>query len=295
MSVAEILPGPDDARLPASAAAGAHAMSVDVEDWFQVQAFAPFIDRATWEGRPRRVETNTHAVLDLFARHGTRATFFTLGWVAERHPSLIRRIVAEGHELASHGHAHHPLHELDAFRFRADVRRAKRLLEDIGGVAVTGYRAPSFSIGAHTPWAHEVLAEEGHRYSSSVYPVRHDHYGSPDAPRTPYRVAGGALLEIPPTTCRVLGRNLPCSGGGYFRLLPLTVSDLAFRKAARQLGRCVFYFHPWEIDPGQPRPAGASAKARFRHSVNLSAMRGRLVKMLGRFAWDRMDRIFPTD
>ena len=270
-----------------------NAMTVDVEDYFQVQAFAPVIARSAWDGFAPRVDANVGRILDRFAAAGVHATFFTLGWVAERHPRMVRRIVADGHELASHGYGHALVHTLDAKGFRADVRRARQILEDIGGVAVTGYRAPTFSLGARTPWAFGVLAEEGHRYSSSTYPIRHDLYGEPDAPRFPYRPAGTTLIELPLTTVPIRGRNLPFAGGGYFRLLPYRL----FRAGLGRLNRLerrpgIFYFHPWEIDPGQPRIRDASRVARFRHYLNLAAMPGRLDRLLHDFSWDRIDAVF---
>ena len=275
----------------------ANAMSVDVEDYFQVAALAAAYPRECWDEQPQRVGRNTHRVLDLFARHGVKATFFTLGWVAERHPELVRRIVDEGHELASHGYDHRRVTELDAASFREDLARAKGLLEDLGGVPVKGYRAPSFSIDQRTPWAAGCLAETGHRYSSSVYPVKTDHYGMPDAPREPYYPEFGLdLLELPLATARFGGRNVPVAGGGYFRLLPYAVSKAAMRRVNRRDGRpCIFYCHPWEIDPDQPRQRRAGARSAFRHYVNLHRMAGRL-RALGRdFAWDRMDRAFAAD
>jgi polysaccharide deacetylase family protein (PEP-CTERM system associated) len=223
-----------------------------------------------------------------------KATFFTLGWVAERHPDLIRRILAAGHELASHGFAHFRASDQTPEEFRADVRRTKRLLEDTGGSEVQGYRAASFSIGADNLWAIEVLAEEGYRYSSSIYPVRHDHYGMPDAPRFPHRPVGArGVLELPISTVRFAGRNLPIGGGGYFRLAPYAAFRWALRRVNRDDGMpAVFYFHPWEIDPDQPRPDGLSAKTRFRHYLNLGRMERRLAAMLADFAWDRIDRVF---
>lgn len=273
-----------------------NAMSVDVEDWFQVQAFAGVIDRASWDTIPRRVEANMDRILGDFARAGVQATFFTLGWIAERHPGLVRRIVAEGHELASHGHGHQPVHELTPEQFRQDLVRARGVLEDAGGVAVAGYRAPTFSIGPRNAWAFGVLEETGHRYSSSVYPVKHDLYGVPDAPRFPYRPGPGRLLEIPMTTLPVRGRNLPISGGGYFRLMPYALFRALLRRFHARDGRAgVFYFHPWEIDPGQPRAEGAPWRARFRHTVNLHATAGRVERLLRDFRWDRMDRVFAAE
>lgn len=271
-----------------------NAMTVDVEDYFQVSAFAAHIDRAAWSEHAPRVERNTDAVLALLEEACARATFFTLGWVAERYPALIRRIVAAGHELASHGFAHIRVHEQSPAAFRDDVRRTKTLLEDVGGVAVTGYRAASFSIGADTLWAHEVLAEEGYLYSSSIYPIRHDLYGMPEAPRLPFLPDRTEdFVECPLTTVRLLGRNLPCGGGGYFRLLPYIYSHWAMARFNRLEARpCIFYFHPWEIDPDQPRQRGVGWKTRFRHYTNLARMEGRLRRVLGDFSWDRMDRVF---
>jgi polysaccharide deacetylase family protein (PEP-CTERM system associated) len=269
-------------------------MTVDVEDYFQVEAFARTIDRASWDSFPSRVEANTDRILDQLAQAGVRGTFFTLGWVAERHPALVRRIVAAGHELASHGHGHARVATLTPDEFRTDITRAKHLLEDIGGVPIAGYRAPTFSIGPATPWAYDILAETGHRYSSSIYPVRHDLYGAPDAPRFPHQVAGGALWEVPMTTLALRGQNLPISGGGYFRLLPYAL----FRRGLARFHRAerrgaMFYTHPWEIDPGQPRIAGASRLSRLRHYLNLARTAPRLDRLLRDFAWGRMDEVFP--
>lgn len=274
-----------------------NAMSVDVEDYFQVSAFADRVARDDWDSFDCRVERNTDNVLAMFADHGAKATFFTLGWVAERYPELIRRIVEQGHELASHGHAHFRVYEQSPENFREDVRRTKKLLEDTGGVAVNGYRAASFSISGRTPWAFEVLAEEGHTYSSSVYPIRHDHYGVPDAPRFTYRPDDSCgLYEIPITTVTAFGHKFPSGGGGYFRLLPYAVSRWAIgRVNATDRRPTIFYFHPWEIDPEQPRFDAISAKTRFRHYTNLGSMEARLRRALTDFCWDRMDRVFADD
>jgi len=269
-----------------------NALTIDVEDYFQVSAFAPYIRRDEWDSRECRVERNVNQILDLLARRGTQATFFTLGWVAERYPQIVRRIVAEGHELASHGYGHQRASDLDARAFEDDVTRAKRILEDIGGAPVLGYRAPSFSIGTGNLWAFDVLAKAGYRYSSSIYPIAHDHYGMPDSPRFAYRVGSG-LLEVPVTTVRLMNRNLPSSGGGYFRLLPYAMSRwLIGRVNATDREPAVFYFHPWEIDPGQPRIAGIDAKTRFRHYVNIPRMESKLQQLLEDFRWGRMDHIF---
>ncbi len=275
---------------------GPNGLSVDVEDWFQVQAFAGLIDPASWDTLPCRVEANMDRLLQAFDTAGVHATFFTLGWVAERYPQIVRRIVEEGHELASHGHGHQLVHLLTPAEFRADVLRAKSVLEQVGGVAVAGYRAPTFSIGPRNAWAWDVLEETGHGYSSSVYPVRHDLYGVPDAPRSPYRPGAGALLEIPMTTTVLVRRRIPIAGGGYFRLLPYPLYRLLLRRFLRRERRpSVFYFHPWEIDPGQPRMTAAPRLARFRHTVNLRAMAGRVDRLLHDFRWDRMDRAFAAD
>ncbi len=279
-----------------SAAPPVNAMTVDVEDYFQVQAFAGCIDRATWESTPRRVEANMDRILDQFARTGVRATFFTLGWIAERHPAMVRQIVAAGHELASHGYGHELVHALTPDAFRADLLRAKTVLEDLGGVAVTGYRAPTFSVGPRNPWAFDVMEQTGHRYSSSIYPIRHDLYGVPDAPRFPHRAGTGSLVEIPMTTLPLGGRNMPIAGGGYFRLMPYAVFRAALRRFnTRERASGIFYFHPWEIDVGQPRVAGASRVSRFRHYVNIAAVPRRLERLLRDFRWGRMDQVFAAD
>lgn len=269
-----------------------NALTCDVEDYFQVSALAPHIERASWDSRPCRVERNVQRLLTMFEERGARATFFTLGWVAQRYPQLVRDIVAGGHELASHGYGHLRASEQSKDEFREDVVRAKGLLEDIAGTAVIGYRAPSFSIGYSNPWAFDVLLETGHRYSSSVYPVRHDHYGMPDAPRFPYDARPG-LVEIPLTTTRLFERNLPAGGGGYFRLAPYALSRWALRRVNRLDRRpAIFYFHPWEIDPEQPRVSGTSLKTRFRHYVNLDKTEARLSRLLGDFSWGRVDQVF---
>ncbi len=269
-----------------------NALTVDVEDYFQVQAFAGQIDEADWSNHEPRVDRNTNAVLDLFAEAGTQATFFVLGWVAERYPGLIQRMIAEGHEVASHGMRHIRVSDQTPDAFFADISDTKKLLEDVSGSPVVGYRAASFSIDGSTPWAHERLAEAGYRYSSSIYPIQHDHYGVPGGERFPYSI-GESLTEIPVTTVRALGRVLPCGGGGYFRLLPYAWSSWAWRRVNRDEGRpAMFYFHPWEIDPDQPRQANAPLKSRFRHYARLGAMQGKIRRALTDFEWDRMDRVF---
>ena len=268
-----------------------NGMSVDVEDWFQVGAFEHVIDKADWETLDRRVEANTDAVLDLFAGASVRATFFTLGWVAHRHPALIRRIADAGHEVASHGWDHRRVHTMDARSFREDIARARDALEHAGGQRVTGYRAPSFSIDARTPWAHRVLAEEGYGYSSSVAPLAHDHYGWREAPRYAFRpVAGTELLEIPVTVAQLQRKRL-ATGGGFFRLLPGAITDFAVRQVNAEGRPAMFYFHPWEIDPDQPRVRHAPLRSRLRHYSRLGAMRGKLDGLLRRHTWGRCDQV----
>lgn len=270
-----------------------NALTIDVEDYFQVSAFASHINRADWDQCECRVVRNIDRILGLLDEQGIRATFFTLGWIAERYPELVRAIVAGGHELASHGYGHQRVSDLDAEDFLADVVRAKSILEDIGGAQVIGYRAPSFSIGAsNRDWAFACLARAGYRYSSSVYPVKHDHYGMPDAPRFVHEVYP-SLMEVPPTTVRAFDRNWPASGGGYFRLMPYALSRRLIARVNETDGQAaVFYFHPWELDAGQPRVPGIGAKTRFRHYVNIHRMENRLKCLLKDFQWGRMDQIF---
>lgn len=272
-----------------------NALTIDVEDWFQVSALAPHIPRASWERAECHVESNVDRLLAALERHRAKATFFTLGWIAERYPAMVRRVEAAGHELASHGYGHLRVSDQSRAEFFDDITRAKAILEDIGGVAVTGYRAPSFSIGHANLWAFDVLREAGYRYSSSVYPVRHDHYGMPDAPRTPFVTASG-VIEIPLSTVRFAGRNWPAGGGGWFRLLPYAVSGALIRNVNRNLSQpAIFYMHPWEIDPGQPRVSGVSLKTRVRHYINLDRTEGRLERLLADFRWDRVDHAFDLD
>ena len=269
-----------------------NALTIDVEDYFQVSAFAPYIARSEWGLRECRVERNVDCILEMLAETDTKATFFTLGWIAERYPELVRHIVREGHELASHGYGHERASDQTEAAFFSDIQLAKIVLEDLADSEVTGYRAPSFSIGSGNLWAFDCLARAGYRYSSSVYPIRHDHYGMPDSPRFAYEVRPG-LMEIPITTLRLFNRNLPSSGGGYFRLLPYALSRwMLSRVNGHENQSGVFYFHPWEIDPGQPRVEGISSKTRFRHYFNIDRMEARLNQLLGDFKWGRMDQIF---
>jgi polysaccharide deacetylase family protein (PEP-CTERM system associated) len=270
-----------------------HAMTCDVEDYFQVSAFEGVISRSRWPEIECRIPRNIDKILQAFGDSGAKATFFTLGWVAERHPEVIQRIVGEGHELASHGMCHRRVWTQSPDEFRQDASQAREILEDVSGTKVSGYRAASWSIDERTPWAHQILSEVGYSYSSSVYPVSHDHYGLPSSPRHPHRVKSTGLTEVPPSTTRILGRNIPVSGGGYFRLFPLGLSK-SFIRRHQQLEAYpyVFYFHPWEMDPEQPRVAGISLKSRFRHYLNLGKFEYRLGELLHAFNWGRMDEVF---
>jgi polysaccharide deacetylase family protein (PEP-CTERM system associated) len=269
-----------------------NALSVDVEDWFQVGAFENVIERSNWDKLECRVEANTDRVIALFDAAGVKGTFFTLGWVAERYPALVRRIADAGHEVASHGWDHKRVFMMSPTEFADDLARAKQVLEDATGQKVTGYRAPSFSIDKRTPWAHEALAEGGYAYSSSVAPVKHDHYGWPEAPRFAFKpVAGSDLVELPVTTARFSGRTLAAGGGGFFRLLPYAFSRWAVRQVNSEDRPAIIYFHPWEIDSGQPRVANAPLKSRLRHYTNLSVMAPKLKRLVSDFSWGRADAV----
>lgn len=271
-----------------------NAMTVDVEDYFQVSAFENYISREEWAHIPCRVEQNTHKILDLFDEYDTKATFFTLGWIAERYPQLIRRMVDDGHELASHGYSHVRVTQQTPEAFTEDVTKTKKLLEDIAGIVVNGYRAASYSINETNMWALDVLGETGHIYSSSIYPIKHDLYGVPDAPRFAFRPQGDkGILEIPVTTLQLFGKKFPCGGGGYFRLYPYGFSRWALRRVNQTDNQSgMFYFHPWEIDADQPRQQGISFKTKFRHYLNLNKMQDRLASLLQDFNWGRMDTVF---
>ena len=267
------------------------AMTVDVEDYFQVWAFSDVVAQSSWDGFERRVAASTRRCLDMFDEAGVKATFFTLGWVGEREPALIRDIVARGHELASHGFDHSKVGALSRTAFADDVARAKALLEDIAGVEVAGYRAPGFSISAETPWAYEVLAGCGYRYSSSAHPIAHDHYGDAQGARSPYRtLAERSFVEAPVATIDVAGRRFSCAGGGWFRAMPLGLTKLMLERAAETLdGPAIFYVHPWEVDPDQPRIDAARAKSRFRHYLNLRQNPEKLRRLLSADRWGRLD------
>lgn len=268
-------------------------MTVDVEDYFQVSAFENHISRAEWDNIQPRVEQNTDRILTLFDFHNVHATFFILGWVAERFPGLLRRIQEAGHEIASHGYSHIRATTQSPTEFKADVTKTKNLLEDICGTEIKGFRAASFSIGEDNMWALDALGESGYRYSSSIYPVNHDLYGMPDAPRFPFKHGSSDLLEIPISTIKIGNRNWPCGGGGYFRLLPYVYSRWALRRINNREGRsAVFYFHPWEIDPTQPKQDGITLKTRFRHYIHLDQMERRLSVLINDFEWGRVDEIY---
>lgn len=268
-----------------------NGLSVDVEDWFHVGAFEDVIERGSWDGLTDRIECNVLRILDMFDEAQVKATFFTLGWVARRHGALMRRIADAGHEVASHGWDHARVFTMDRTEFAEDIAKARAVIEDAAGVAVTGYRAPSFSIDHRTPWAYMVLAEQGYSYSSSVAPVAHDHYGWREAPRFAFRpLPWSDLLEIPVTTAEFAGRRLAAGGGGFFRVLPYAFSRWAIRQVNRRDGRsAIFYFHPWEIDPDQPRVAGAPLKSRLRHYTNIDVMAAKLRQLISEFEWGRMD------
>lgn len=272
----------------------ANALTVDVEDYFHVEALSSVIAPDDWDRLPGRLEQSMERLLTLFADHGARGTFFVLGWVAERHPRLVRAISDAGHEVASHGWAHRRVDRQEPEEFRADCSKTKRLMEDLTGKPVTGYRAATFSINHRTPWAHEILKEAGYAYSSSINPIRHDLYGMPDAPRHPFRPAGDAgVVELPISTLVLAGTRVPCGGGGFFRLYPYAFSRWAIARINRREGKpCIFYLHPWEIDPAQPRQGGLAFKSRFRHYLNLDRTEGRLARLIEQFVWMRMDEVF---
>ncbi|MEM7664356.1 MAG: XrtA system polysaccharide deacetylase [Pseudomonadota bacterium] len=270
-----------------------NGLSVDVEDWFQVGAFEKVIERGEWDSIKTRVESNVDRIIDLFAEADVQATFFTLGWVAKRHPKMVRRIADAGHEIASHGYDHARVFTFDRKTFGEDIRVARETLEDASGQKVTGYRAPSFSIDQRTPWAFMELADQGYAYSSSVAPIAHDHYGWPEAPRFAFRpIPWADLIEMPVTTAMLGGRRVAAGGGGFFRVLPYAFSRWAIRQVNRREGRpAVFYFHPWEIDPDQPRVPGAPMRSKLRHYTGLEQMAGKLRDLVHEFRWGRMDMI----
>lgn len=274
----------------------ANAMTVDVEEYFQVSAFEPHVDPRRWDHFPGRVEASVDRILALFELADVRATFFTLGWIAQRYPAMVRAIADAGHEIASHGMNHVRATQQERATFLADVSRSRDLLQDVSGQPVSGYRAASFSIGEDNLWALDALAEAGYDYSSSIYPGRHPAYGMPQAPRFAFRAAGSGMLEMPITTAELGGRRFPCAGGGFFRLYPYALTRWLLRRVnAADAQPVVFYFHPWEVDPDQPRVPNVGAKTRVRHYLNLHRVEPRLHRLLNDFAWDRMDRVFAVD
>jgi len=269
-----------------------NAMTVDVEDYFQVAAFDSLISPDNWGDYSLRVFANTTKILDIFRKHNVKATFFILGWVAEREPELIRLIAEDGHEIANHGYMHQKAFNQTYEEFLNDITKSKKILEEISGKKVVGYRAPSFSIDKRNEWAFDALLESGHLYSSSTYPVSHDHYGTPEWSTKPFKVGGG-LLELPQATIDLCGRRLPVGGGGYFRLFPLMLSEYFLGKFHEQHDHpYIFYFHPWEIDPEQPRVEGASSKSKFRHYVNLSRMEAKIAKLCKNHKWESIETAF---
>lgn len=273
-----------------------NAMSVDVEEYFQVSAFENHVDRDRWPSIPGRVEANVERILALFDEYRVTATFFTLGWIAERYPGMVQKIANAGHEIASHGMSHVRATQLERTQFYADVHRSRALLEDITGQRVHGYRAPSYSVNRSNLWAHDMLDAAGFTYSSSIYPGKRSAYGMPGAPRFAFKTAGNAILEIPVTTAEIAGRRLPCAGGGFFRLYPYAITRTALMRINRHEARsAVFYFHPWEIDPGQPRIPNLDMKTRIRHYLNLRRVEPRLHRLLADFRWDRIDRVFAAE
>jgi polysaccharide deacetylase family protein (PEP-CTERM system associated) len=271
-----------------------NAMSIDVEDYFQVSAFEPYVAKNQWDNLPHRVENNTYKILDILGDKQIKATFFTLGWIAERYPSIVKRIVSDGHELACHGYEHIRVTEQTPDQFRSDVYKAKNILEELSGKEIKGYRAASYSIGASNLWALNVLQELGFKYSSSIYPVKHDLYGMPEAPRFIFEpIQNFDFKEIPITTIRLGHKNWPCGGGGFFRFYPYALSKWALNRVNQQEQQsAIFYFHPWEIDSKQPRQKGLSFKTRTRHYLNLHKMEARLEQLLTDFNWDTMENVF---
>lgn len=268
-------------------------MTIDVEDYFQVSAFEKYIDREEWENIPARVEANVENILRILEEKNTVATFFILGWVAERFPQVVKDIAKAGHEVASHGYSHVRVTQQSPSEFKQDIVKTKKILEDLSGESVIGYRAASYSINKSNLWAHDEIEDAGYKYSSSIYPIKHDLYGIPDAPRFPYKVGQNELLEIPISTVEWLGRRIPCGGGGYFRLFPYYFSRFMIKQVNHHERQpCVFYFHPWEIDTEQPRQQGLNVKTRIRHYLNITKMQHRLNKLLSDVNWGRMDKIF---
>ncbi|WNC72533.1 DUF3473 domain-containing protein [Thalassotalea psychrophila] len=273
----------------------AHILTVDVEDYFQVSAFENVIARSEWDSLEHRVEKNTHRILDLFDKQNAKATFFVLGWVAERYPNVVKRIVNDGHELASHGYGHQRLTKLNQKEAQQDIEKSKHILEDISSTEVIGYRAPSFSINNSNTWVYQILKELGFQYSSSTYPINHDLYGEPSWPRQAYLTKEN-ILEIPASTLNVANRNFPIAGGGYYRLLPYWLNKQAISRYVKaESVPYMFYFHPWEIDPEQPKFSQASLKSKFRHYTNLSNMESKIEKLLSSYHWQTVKAYYASD
>ena len=270
-----------------------NAISIDVEDYFQVSAFENSIDRKNWDSLEHRVSKNMDKVFEVLSDTHVQATFFILGWVAERYPEMVKKITKNGHEIASHGYGHQRVSDLTRKEFKEDVTRAKGILEDISGIQIQGYRAPSYSIGKNNIWALEVLADTGHQYSSSIYPIKHDHYGYPEAPRFVFKDENTGLIEIPITTMKLFSRLYPAGGGGFFRFYPYSFSKWAINRV-NQVDKqpSVFYFHPWELDPDQPRQVNISRKSKFRHYLNLNKTEPRLRQLLTDFKWGKVYDVF---
>lgn len=271
-----------------------NAMSIDVEEYFQVSAFEHEISRQAWKKYPSRVEQNIQEILLLLDQANTKATFFTLGWIADQHPHLVKAIHSEGHEIASHGRDHTRVVDQSPDEFYTDIYETKNKLEEITGSEITGYRAASFSINSsNKDWAFQKIVQAGYKYSSSVYPVKHDLYGIPDAPRFKYQIEHLDLIEIPISTVKIFGRNFPCGGGGFFRLYPYHLTKWALRNINTKCKQpTIFYFHPWEIDPSQPRVKNVSIKSKMRHYINLSKTKHKLSCLLDDFSWDRVDQVY---
>lgn len=269
-----------------------NALTVDVEDYFHVQAFANVVAQKDWDHYPSRVEMNTCRLIEMFAEHGVRATFFVLGWVAKRYPKLIKRIRAAGHRVGCHGYAHRTIYSGSRADFQKDLRVARQVIEDTLGLPIKSFRAPSYSITSKTLWALEILGEEGFEYDSSIMPVIHDNYGIPEAPRFPHLKVlgcGREIREFPPSTVRLFGMNFPVAGGGYLRLFPYGITAWAIRRINHvERQPAMAYLHPWEIDPDQPR-ISAPWRSRFRHYQNLESTENKVVKLLKEFSWAPME------
>ena len=276
----------------ASLVAVKNILTIDVEDWFQVENYAPAIPRSTWAEKELRVRRNVESILDRLAASGTKATFFTLGWIADREGDLIRRIAREGHEIASHGWSHTPIWHLDRDEFREEIRSSRAILQDLSGQPVVGYRAPTFSVTEKTLWALGELAEAGYTFDSSIFPVRHDRYGIPDSPTAIHR--RGGLWEIPLSVYRLGSLNLPVAGGGYFRLYPLALTERAIHRLNASGQPAVVYLHPWEFDPGQPKVAGVGLTATFRHRVGLGRNLAKLSRLLQDFVFGSASEVLAT-